>query len=170
MQNVQRLKGSGGTSKYLCKYIAKIDEQNYCVIEVDGQSRLVSKATFLHNTKVTSSKIAEDEKRQKDNNKPQGHCITLMEMLHLMLRYPEVYTNIEFIKVTTMSLQFCAGIQLNPRNTQDAAYVGSAIDDYRNCPELDFDDWRQHTPSQNLMLDDLKLNTVSVDKVTQFGL
>ena len=42
--------------------------------------------------------------------------------------------------------------------------------DYRNCPNLNFDNWRKHTPSQNLMLDDLKLNTVSVDKVTQFGL
>ena len=55
IQNVQRLKGSGGTSKCLCKYIAKIDEQNYCVIEVDGQGQLVSKATFLHNTNTTGN-------------------------------------------------------------------------------------------------------------------
>ena len=37
MQNVQRLTGAGGCSKYVCRYIAKIDEQNNVIIEVDGK-------------------------------------------------------------------------------------------------------------------------------------
>ncbi len=102
MQNVQRLNGSGGCSKYVCKYIAKIDEQNYVIIEVDGVGQLVSKASFLHNTKVSSSKNIQDKERNIHSNKPQGRCIAIMEMLHVMLKYPEVATNLEFIKVTTM--------------------------------------------------------------------
>ena len=60
MQNVQKLTGTGGCAKYVYKYILKIDEQNYIIIEVDWDGRLVSKDTFLHNTKVSSSRTAED--------------------------------------------------------------------------------------------------------------
>ena len=35
-----------------------------------------------------------------------------MEMLHVMLKYPEVVTNLEFIKVTTMPLELRAGITI----------------------------------------------------------
>ena len=63
MQNIQRLTRNGGCSKYVCKYIAKIDEQNYVVVKVDGQGQLVTQANFLHNTKVLSSKIGEDGER-----------------------------------------------------------------------------------------------------------
>ena len=38
MQNLQRLLGSGGCSKDICKYMAKIDEQNYIVVHVDGKT------------------------------------------------------------------------------------------------------------------------------------
>ena len=99
MQNVQRLTGAGRYSKYICKYIAKIDEQNYVIIEVDGKGRLVSKATFLHNTKVSSSKNAQDSEHQKNATKPQGKCMAVLEMLHVMLKYPEIVTNLEFIKL-----------------------------------------------------------------------
>ena len=53
----------------MCKYIDKIDKQNYVVVHVDGTGKLVTKATFLHNTKVKSSKIAKDKDRQKYNGK-----------------------------------------------------------------------------------------------------
>ena len=36
MQNIQRLTGTGGCSKYVCKYIGKIDEQNYVVVKYKG--------------------------------------------------------------------------------------------------------------------------------------
>ena len=56
MHNVQVLTGTGGCSKYLCKFIEKIDEQNYAVVLVDRSGKLAIKATFLHNNKVTSEK------------------------------------------------------------------------------------------------------------------
>ena len=54
MQNIQMLTDCGGVNKYICKYIGKIDKQNYVVIYVDGNGQLVSKGTFLHNTKITT--------------------------------------------------------------------------------------------------------------------
>ena len=73
MQNIQLLTQTGGVNKYVCKYIGKIDEQNYIVVYVDSQEgHLVNKATFLHNTKVASSKMGEDKKRveKKDQSYP----------------------------------------------------------------------------------------------------
>ena len=49
MQNVQKLSGTGGCDKYLCKDIENVDNQNYVIIEVDGEGRLVSKYKSLQN-------------------------------------------------------------------------------------------------------------------------
>ena len=65
MQNVQVLTATGGCSKYCLKYCAKIDEQNYVIVDVDGTGKMVTKATYLHNTKVVSSKMGENKDRQK---------------------------------------------------------------------------------------------------------
>ena len=169
MMNIQVLTGSGGCAKYVCKYIAGMDEQNYVVIEVDGTGKLVTKAIFLHNTKIASSKIAEDKERLKDKNKPQGRCISHMEMLHVILKYPEVITNLQFIKVCTMPLELRGGIMLDSTKIiEDGAYVTTAIDQYRK--NVFTVKWRHHTPSQILITNDLKLSKLSVDKITQFGL
>ena len=154
MQNVQQLTGTGGTAKYVCKYIAKIDEQNYVVIEVNGEGQLMRKVSFLHNSKVTSSKMAQD--KEKDSTKKNhGRVITRNEMLHVLLKYPEVITNLIFVKVTTMPLEFRAGVIVTSGNkdstTEDGAFVTSAIDNYRNNANLS--PWRMHIPSQNLILD-----------------
>ena len=54
MQNIQTLTDCGGVNKYVCKYVGKIDEQNYVVVYVDGKGQLVTKGQFLHNTKITT--------------------------------------------------------------------------------------------------------------------
>ena len=53
----------GGVNKYMCKYIGKIDKQNYVVIYVDGKGWLVIKGQFLYNTKITMSKKNKDNFR-----------------------------------------------------------------------------------------------------------
>ena len=104
IQNFQVITGTGVCSKYICKYTSKIDKHNYIVILVNGAGKLVTKSTFLHNTKITSSKLGEDKYREKHRKNPQGICISNMKMLHVMLKYPEVATNLDFIKVSTMPL------------------------------------------------------------------
>ena len=59
MQNIQCLTQTGGVNKYVCKYIGKIDEQNYIVVQANnrgssncsGSSSLYTNSSFLHNTK-----------------------------------------------------------------------------------------------------------------------
>ena len=62
----------------MCKYIAKIDEQKYFLIEIDGKGKLVIKALFLYNKKVASSKMGENKEQIKDDGKVKGRCISQM--------------------------------------------------------------------------------------------
>ena len=70
-----------------------------------------------------------------------------------------------------MPLEFRAGVLLNSSNdnvVEDGAFVTTAIDNFQN--NADLPDWRTHSANQNLILDDIKLSKISIDKVTQFGL
>ena len=49
--------GTGDINKYVCNYIMKNDNQSYVVVGVDVEGVLVTKATSLHNNKVTSSTL-----------------------------------------------------------------------------------------------------------------
>lgn len=64
MQNIQCLTASGG----LNKYIGKIDENNHVIIRAHAHDPgiLISHATFLHNTKISSSAIMELKALEKN--------------------------------------------------------------------------------------------------------
>ena len=47
------------------KYCTKFDEQIYAIANVDELGIMVTKATYLHNTKVVSLKMSEDKYCQK---------------------------------------------------------------------------------------------------------
>ena len=58
MHNIQCLSGSGGSCKYCCKYVGKIDKNNYCTVSTYADGSLIRREIFLHNTKrVTSDKF-----------------------------------------------------------------------------------------------------------------
>lgn len=172
MQNAQQLTECGGVNKYVCKYIGKIDENNYVVVNVDGKGQLVTKAVFLHNTKVVTSKIHEDQAREKsrDNSHMQGRAISQMEMLHVMLKYPEVYSNLNFIQISTMPLELRAGIEVNNKNdnVEDGAHIGSLSNHIRH--EKDLPSWRQHTANELMLFEGLKSSNISIDKISKFSL
>ena len=110
MQNIQKITNTGGYNKYTIKYIGKIDEQNYVIVNSDGHKngKLITNSTFLHNTKLTASKYNGDKLRQKKrgNSHASGSAISLTEMLHSMLKYSEVSTDLNFICIPTTPLEF----------------------------------------------------------------
>ena len=59
-------------------------------------------------------------------------------MLHVIIKYTEVVTNLDLIKVTTMPLEFRGGIEVKSDiQTKYSAYVGSEIDGFRKTMNLD---------------------------------
>ena len=99
-KNIQCLIHSGGINKYICKYIGKIDENNYVIIRAHPHDPgvLISQAVFLHNTKVSGSAInaKKEFEKKRGNKRPKGRAISLMEMIQVMLNYPQVHTDMVF--------------------------------------------------------------------------
>ena len=46
--------------------------------------------------------MSEDKDQERYKNKSPGRCISHMEMLHVMLNYPKIVNNLDFIKVSTI--------------------------------------------------------------------
>ena len=180
MQNAQVLTLANGANKYVAKYLVKIDEQNRVIIGCDAHRNgvLTSQSTFLHNTKVTTSKINEEKalSQQRNKNHPKGRAISLMEMYQVMLNYPEVITNLVFVHICTLSYELRAGIEkskrstsINPGNTQpqDAVNVGSTSDLIRKEKSLHHE--RQIRPNELLVLTGALQCSISIDKITSFS-
>ena len=198
MQNIQILTNTNGCHKYVNKYIGKIDETNYIIVGANGSKHgsLVTHGTFLHNTKISSSKINEDKALQKkrDKDHARGRGIGVMEMLQMSLGYPEVHTNLVFVSIPTMPLELRAGIETHKfrpildndnrlhRNNnipfnqplddngdpiEDAAYVGIESDLVRRSMELNPD--RQMRESELLILQGSDKSSISIDKVSKFS-
>ncbi|CAB9521100.1 hypothetical protein SEMRO_1164_G248040.1 [Seminavis robusta] len=99
---------SFGTSRYVVKYLIKIDENNYVAFHAKHSDDKTIKAehVFLHNTKITSSAINEAKKlkQSRHENRPKGRALASTEMMQIILAYPQIYTNMEFVKVSTLPL------------------------------------------------------------------
>ena len=188
MQNLQMLTDCGGVNKYVCKYIGKIDEQNYVVLHVDGRGQLVTKGQFLHNTKITSSKKNEDDAREKrrDRNHPQGRAVSQNEMVDLLLQYPEIMTNLNFIHVSTLPLEFRAGTEKKGVTTMTQTNAHTQRNVYNTVEDSARTDnfvaarvreqipgllgWRLHTFSERMTFESVHACRLSVDKVSKFSL
>lgn len=179
MQNIQWIGQVGGTNKYICKYLGKIDKQNYVVVSSKSNTNgeMVTRAEFIHNSKVSSSDIFEAAKREakRDAKRPQGHAIAMFEQLHILLKYPEVVSNLRFVTVPTVALEMRSKVEIrldrvNGRQTQDAAYVTPEPVTLRKTMfESSEILYRMHSEHEERIVSDLYLSSSSVDRITQFS-
>ena len=177
MQNIQWLTVCGGLNKYICKYIGKIDENNYVIIRAHPHDPgvLISQAVFLHNTKISGSAINEMKamENKRGKNHPKGRAISLMEMLQVMLNYPQVHTDMVFENVSTLPLEQRAGVECKGnRGIDDSIYNdGDEIISlsYQIRQEKAFPEWRQHRDEELLVLQGVFNTPISVDKITNIS-
>ena len=120
---------------------------------------------------LVSSKLNEDKRKEliRENSHAQGRAISQNEMVHVMLRYAEVYTDLNFMAIPTIPLELRAGVDKSEyfSSIEDGADAGLISDIVRH--DIVNATWRHHTESQKLILKDLKMSTLTVDKVTQFS-
>ena len=86
---------------------------------------------FLHNTKVSTSKINEDKAREdkRENSHVQGRVISHMEMLHVMIKYPEIINDLDFINIPKLPLEFRAGIDCDKKHTTTSTSTSNPTDE-----------------------------------------
>ena len=110
MHNAQVISQSNGTSKYICKYVTKIDEGNKAILFSNSRTEDIRVGSqFLHNTKIVTSAINESKAFQSKRykNHPTGTEFPDVYSLHLILGYPEVTTNIPFIPNNNGPFELC---------------------------------------------------------------
>ena len=79
MQNIQCITDMGSWNKYCIKYIGRINNQNYVVMYSGGHTngKLITKTSFLNNTKLSGSKYNEDKKinAKRENSHARGRSV-----------------------------------------------------------------------------------------------
>ena len=134
MQNIQCLCGAGGGSyKYCCKYAGKIDKNNYCTIATNIEGNLIRRDNMLHNTKrVISDKVQQLECEKKCSWRyPTGTVICTNEILHYILKYSEVLTDLRFVRIQTTSLEIRTSNKL--KNLNSNSIEDDMINDLNEC-------------------------------------
>ena len=82
-----------------------------------------------------------------------------------MLKYPEVVINLNFIKVSTLTLEIWSDIRVDcDTETEYGAYVMAEVEAFRRFPYID--QYRLHTKKQLIILDYIKLSKLLVDNIT----
>ena len=179
---------TGGTARYLAKYIAKIDKNNSVALAVDSKNAntLHAASTFIHNSKITSSafneKLLLDASRNKHH--PRGRAISTMEQLQLLLGHPQVHTTMKFVVIPTRPLEERSGVdRVAPVQSlrRDEEINGNeppnGPTDLLNTEILSFSArrhhhlaaWRQHSATEMLIIKDIMFAPISMDNITLFA-
>ncbi|KAL3791589.1 hypothetical protein ACHAWO_005915 [Cyclotella atomus] len=110
-QNVQIITGTGGVTRYVVKYIVKIDKQNRAVVWSDVNDGSIQRVEVenLHNTKITSNAIHDKISRESSRKRPLpfGRIMGSPQMLHNLLGYSEItMKNMHCIEICTLPFEF----------------------------------------------------------------
>jgi hypothetical protein len=145
---------------------------------------------FLHNTRISSSAVNEGKafNRRRDSGHPRGRAISMFEMIQLILGYPQVHTDSEFVPVSTLPLGERRGVErtkpidslkretLERVTVQNLPFATGPSDLMSNVIPVDrirrfmiLPPRRLHTDIEVMILKDSLFSPVSVDRVTIFG-
>ena len=138
---------------------------------------------FLHNTKITRSKINEDNafKKSKKRNRTTGRTIGFHEQQHQILGYNDVFTNLRFVEISTRPFEHrsTTKIKLNRKgNLHRPDMTDDSEDVHQSNSEVEFVRRRKFTPAshrlftanQTLLHHGNVAHSSSFDHVTQFSL
>ena len=110
MQNLQVITETNGVSRYVVKYVIKMDRGNRCSIWADAHTGSVLRADyqFLHNTKISRSAKNEDEAHAKSRRKgkPSGRFIGACEMIHQILSHADAFCTEVFVEICSRAMEF----------------------------------------------------------------
>jgi hypothetical protein len=135
---------------------------------------------FLHNTKITRSRINEDKAHQKSNRKhqPCGRAVLAPEMQQKLSGQNEVITTLAFVHINTMPFEQrqTTVVKLDSKgalhqpdesnnNVQSLVSTSELVCQRKNFPEE-----RQLTSSQHLLYCNNGRKTIGYDMVTDLGL
>ena len=120
---------------------------------------------------MASSNMGENKEQMKYDVKLKLRCISQMEIIHVIIKYPEVHTNLRFIPIPKISLELKYGVVIKTVNEKEAEYRAYLISSSDGANKIFcLSEWRQHNTNHNILLDYLKMSKFYIDNVSQFFL
>ena len=96
-----------------------------------------------------------------------------MEMIQVMLNYPQIHTDMAFENIPTVPLEQHAGMECNSKRGEFDSGCNDGDElislSYIIRREKSFPSWRQHRPQELLMIQGTFDSPISVDKVTKYS-
>ena len=92
-----------------------------------------------------------------------------------MLRYPEVYTDLTFVSISTLPLELRCSKKISTdivdalEDDEDGFYTTS-VSSHSRDNKNGLHNWRKHSMNEKILMDDLKQSGMGYDKITQFSL
>ncbi len=109
MQNTQVMTTTKGVACYVVKYVTERNQNNQVTVapSVHNSTNMQVDTKFLHNTKITCSRINEDKAHQKSNCKHQkcGRAVSAPEMQQMLLGQNKVMTTLTFVHINTIPFE-----------------------------------------------------------------
>jgi hypothetical protein len=182
MQNAQVMTTTNGVAHYVVKYVTQCDQNNQVTValSVHNSANMQVDTIFLHNTKITCSRINEDKAHQKSNRKhqPCGRAVSAPEMQQKLLDQNKVMTTLAFVHINTMPFEQrqTTVVKLDSKgalwqpdesNNNDQSSVSSSE---LVCQRKNFPKECQSTSSQRLLYCNNGGKIIGYDMVTQFDL
>jgi len=181
MQNAQVMTTTNGVAHYVVKYVTECDQNNQDTVapSVHNSANMQGDTKFLHNTKITCSRINEDKAHKKSNrkNQPCRRAVSAPEMQKKRLGQNKVMTTLTFVHINTMPFEQrqTTVVKLNSKgelhqpdesnhNVQSLVSTSEQVRQRKNFPEE-----RQLTLSQRLLYHNNGAKTIGYDMVTHFS-
>jgi hypothetical protein len=106
MQNAQVMTTTNGVARFVVKYVTERDQNNQVTAapSVHNSANMQVDTKFLHNTKITCSRINENKAHQKSNFKhqPCRRAVSAPEMQQKFLGQNKVMATLTFVHINTM--------------------------------------------------------------------
>jgi len=187
--NYQFLGGTNGVTRYVVKYIVKIDKTNRIVLWADSHSgaQIRADVNLLHNTKIATSAKNEEKAHElsRGRDHPIGRALPLVNVIQHVCQKPEVTTNFTFINIKTCPFEQRSRTRISlvmsgntrgslirtdqlDNNEHDVQSTESVSQTARS--DLDFPSQRLLTTNQQLTYRSVKVGASSYCKVSIFSL
>ena len=176
-----------GTNISRIQFPFRLDKVNRCVLWADAHMPAITRSEFqfLHNTKISRSAINEEKafNKSRQRNHPVGRFIGLPEMMHQLLGYPDIHTNLDFVEISTYPFEYRSTTRVKltkygslqrpaERRHQNNRHSDNALVYTESCGVRDamLPPPRRFTPSQRLLLQPVQRFVTNLDKISLFGL
>ena len=107
VQNAQVMTTTNGVVCYVLKYAMELDQNNKVTVapSFHNGANMQVDIKFLHNTKITCSRINGDKAHQKSNckNQPCGRAVSSPEMQQKLLGQNKVMKTLTIVHINTLT-------------------------------------------------------------------